>query len=324
MKQQKKITFLLLGVFIALSGFAQDKEGFKPSGKVSGRIYANFNAGVTDAVSNETAFAIQRAYFGYAYQLTEEFKANVLLDVNYKDSGNENVSDHFVYVKNAFLNWTKDKWQINFGLIPLTHFKLHEKYWGHRYLYKSFQDVNKMGTTADLGVSAIFQASDDISFDFTMRNGEGYKKIQGDDNYLYGLGAIVNLPAGFIARVYGDLLKAEGVTQKTVTGFLGYKNDDLAAGAEYSFQENNKNVQGTDKEGWSAYASYNFDKKWQLFGRYDNLTSDDTETLIGGVQYSPAKKIKFALNYQGVSEEGIDIFDDNSEGFVYLNLEVKF
>ena len=314
---QKKITFLLLGVFVALSGFAQDKEGFKPSGKVSARIYANFNAGVTDAVSDQTAFALERAYFGYAYQLTEEFSAKVLLDVGAADD----VSGRYSYFKNAYLGWEKGKWEVNFGLIPLTHFKLHESYWGHRYIYKSFQDENKIGTTADLGVSAIFQATDVVSLDFTMRNGEGYKKLQGDNNYLYSIGADVKLPAGFIARVYGDLMDVDDITQTTVTGFLGYKSSDVVAGAEYSYQENNKNKEGNDLEGLSAYASYNFDKQWQVFGRYDNLTSNDTEndteTLIGGVQYSPAKNIKFALNYQGVSKE-------ETKGFVFCNLEVRF
>ena len=38
-----------------------------------------------------------------------------------------------------------------FGLFDMLQFKVQEKFWGYRYLYKSYMDEYRFGSSADLG-----------------------------------------------------------------------------------------------------------------------------------------------------------------------------
>jgi hypothetical protein len=85
--------------------------------------------------------------------------------------------------------------------------------------------------------------------------------------------------------------------------------------------------------GWSVYAKYNFTKKYQLFIRYDRVTSKiiegeinpwnlakDGTALVTGMQFQPISKIKMALNYHDWYPLAANM---ESGGFIYFNVEVK-
>ena len=52
---------------------------------------------------------------------------------------------------------------MQFGLIDLYQFKTTEEFWSHRYVYKTFQDQHKMGSSADLGVGVKYNFTDVVS-----------------------------------------------------------------------------------------------------------------------------------------------------------------
>jgi len=121
--------------------------------------------------------------------------------------------------------------------------------------------------------------------------------------------------------------------------FLGYRiKSKFRIGAEYNVLLNGEKythaASGHSLKGVSFYSTYTFSKRFEVFGRYDNLASNkianainpwnynkDGSAVIFGTQYSPVKGVKIALNYQGW------IFSDpsaTSKSFIYMNFQYKF
>nr|NQU89055.1 hypothetical protein [Bacteroidota bacterium] len=225
------------------------------------------------------------------------------------------------------------KLKVKFGIIPLQQFKTQENIWGHRYIYKSVLDEHGMASTADLGASINFKATEYIEFDLTMMNGEGYSNLQTDNSYKAGIGATVKPWKGLILRMYADGI-AKQETQVLLVNVIGYQFEDKAAvGVEYDKTFNNKFEKEQGRDVFSIYASYNINKQFQLFGRYDKVHSNildgddkpwnldkDGSAIIAGVQYKPIPKVKIALNYQDWFPYAKNV---SNESFIYLNLEFR-
>ena len=333
----KKIYILF--AIIVFSGSvlkAQEKEEFKPSGSPNAKIFFNFHHDLDET----SAFDLQRAYLGYKYNMSENFTGSILMDVgspeiSVNDSTKAKTTQEFTaFLKNAYIMYKKDKLAIDAGMIGLKQMSQQEAYWGHRYVYKSFLDYSKMGTTADLGASVEYKVIDMLSLDFTVRNGEGYKVMQSDNAYRSSLGWTLSPVKGLCIRgVYDYLEKAEA--QVTIAHFVGYKNDKVSVGGEYNYQTNSGNKKDQTLSGFSVYGSYNITKVVQAFGRFDKLTSvkvngatdnwnknNDGSLIIAGVQYKPIKNLDIALNYQGWLSDSDK--EDSDKNYIYLNMQISF
>lgn len=339
---------LLIGAMVlltSLSSVAQEKNEFEPSGKANGKIFWNYHYDMTTGEKQESSFEIQRAYFGYDYQISKEFSASITFDVG-KDDG----SDYTAYLKKAQLDWKMSPVvKVSLGMIGLEQFSEQENFWGYRYIMKAFADQYGFGTSADLGVKAKFQINDILYANAFVINGEGYKKVQDEDGkQKVGADLVLKTKKGLIAKVYFDTntttVVEEGGTENDVTvsalaGFIGYEfSDKFRLGAEFNQLFNGKKystaADGYDLNGWSFYSTYAFNKKVEVFGRYDNLTSNtlngETEkwnlskngsAITTGIQYAPVKGVKMALNYQGFMHKDSSK-EDNS--LLFVNFEFKF
>ena len=188
MKANRGIFLLSLATLMLLSNdlFSQDKETkFEPSGDIYGLIFTNVHS---DFNSGNSAFEIQRAYLGYKHKIDNYFSANIKLDI----SSNGGDEKRYAYFKNAMITYTNRNISLNFGLIDVYMFKTHEKFFGKRYIYKSFLDFNKLGSSSDLGASFIYKFNDKLNLDFSVLNGEGYSHIQLDNTYKAALGVSFN------------------------------------------------------------------------------------------------------------------------------------
>lgn len=338
-KMKTNRQFILLLVlflcFYSINSFSQEQEeSFKPSGKVYGKVFANFHYQIITE-DQESAFAVDRAYFGYKYQLSQEFTVNLKLDIGSPNQNSQyDILKRYAYFKNAELIYTKYNMRLNFGLIDLYQFKVQEKFWGHRYIYKSFQDKHKFGSSADLGAAINYKFNDFISADISVMNGEGYNQLQNDNSYKTGLGVTILPIKDITVRLYGDYTEHEEI-QASFVSFLGYKFKKLfRIGAEFNYQMNNKYKANQDLYGFSSYTSINISKRWEVFGRYDKLWSNtlnsesadwninkDGSAIIGGIQFAPHKNVKIAANYQDWYPYAKNL---DNESYFYLNLEFKF
>lgn len=341
MKKKMKVIFALTAFFVGFVATAQEKAQLNFKGKVNGRIFFNYHYDMSDNAEQESSFEIQRAYLGYDCKITDNLHASIILDVGENEAG----SDYTTYLKRAQLEWQATPVaSFSVGMISTAHFKEQERFWGYRYIEKSFNDKYDFGASADVGVKAHFKLSDSFSAKAFIINGEGYKRRQDEDGkHKYGASLIFE-KGGFMAKAYGDICPNkttstnDEVNLLALSFFAGCQFSDqfkfaseynkLIHGTNYFMPEKNKNMDGI-----SLYSTYCFNHKWEVFFRYDWLNSNQPRNtnkqwnpeagnhFISGIQYIPIKKIKMALNYRTSN------FDDNmieNQSLCYVNFEFKF
>ncbi|MBK6282184.1 MAG: hypothetical protein IPF54_05525 [Draconibacterium sp.] len=328
MKKPFLLWLLVSSIFTVAFG-QKESEDFKPHGKPLALIFTNFNTAFTDGETHPN-FEITRAYLGYEYNLSKEFYAKIILDVGDPKVGGLQMT---AYLKNAYVEYSKNNLTASFGMISTTQFKVSEKIWGLRYIEKSFQDAYKFNSSADLGFNIDYQFADFISADFSVFNGEGYKLLQNDDYVRPGVGITVNPVKKITARLFADTM-GDTVKQQSLATFLAYKDKKLVLAAEYNYQTNYSMKDGQDIYGTSFYATYSPNNKILLFGRFDDLKSKalkgksvpwqlskDGRLIMAGIEFNPVKGVKVAPNFRYWSPA-----DNTMPGtsYAYLNLELKF
>jgi len=329
------ILFILLTTVVNFSN-AQEKKDFKPNGKPLFKVFWNYHTDLTSNATQTSAFELKRTYFGYKYAFSKDIKAKITFDVGSNSGG----SAYTTFLKAAQIDWkVASGVKISMGLIGLKQFNDQEKFWGYRYLEKSFQDQYGFGSSADLGINAEFKLASNLKANFLIINGEGYKKVQDTDGNQKVGGSLVYKPAkGFVAKFYLDNQPTTGGDAITSYAFFaGYKGSDWRLGAEYNVQNNATKyaspASGKDLNGISIYSTYKLNKKWEMFARFDQLGSNrlagDTQDwnfdkngskIILGFQVAPVKGLKFALNYQGYSSDNNTL---DTKSLVFLNAEFK-
>lgn len=302
----KSILFILL-ITGTLNASGQTDNGFTPYGKPVFLIFSNIHSDLNKYGSNE-AFELTRVYLGYEYYLSRALSVRANIDVADPKAGELQLT---AYIKNAFLQYKADKFSARMGMIGTDEFSVQEKHWGYRYILKSFQDEYGFGPSADLGAAIEYSPSKIISFDASMLNGEGYKKLQSDSAFKYTIGITFKPVEGLLLRGYADLMKHD-YTQNTISFFAGYTIKSFRTGIEYSMQNNNKMINEHDLSGISAYAALGFAKKFSAFVRYDYLTSatpagaenswnfsKDGQLFATGFDFAAANGIRIAPAYFG-------------------------
>lgn len=327
-----KNLFVLI-IVLPFFSYSQDTS-FVSSGKPFATIYANFHKGIIGAAKDESAFELVRGYLGYEYNFSPVFYAKINLDVGSPDDLSPyEKARRYAYFKNAYLRYVDKGLTIDFGLIDMRQFKQQESVWERRYLMKTLADEYQLGQSADLGMNLNYKFNNWIDVDFTVSNGEGYGSIQMDDFFKYSFGPTITLPKNFTSRVFYEFTKKD-ITENTLTLFTSYDYNKIwNVAGEAVLRNNDKWKENHNIFGWSVYAKYNFTKKYQLFVRYDRVTSNiiegdinpwnlakDGTALVTGIQFQPISKIKMALNYHDWYPLAANM---ESGGFIYFNIEVK-
>ena len=150
---------ILAGILacIGIGAQAQDAKSEEPKGKAIVQMFGNFHSGF-GAENDDRGFELERSYLGYEYKLNKELSVKGVMDIGKSND----VSDYqrIAYIKNAMVSWKYGNFTLNGGLISTTQFNFQEKFWGYRYIMKSFQDEYKFGSSADLGLSATYKFAD--------------------------------------------------------------------------------------------------------------------------------------------------------------------
>jgi opacity protein-like surface antigen len=193
------------------------------------------------------------------------------------------------------------------------------------------QDEHRFGPSADLGTTVIFRPLRQLELDASLMNGEGYSNLQQDNAFKTSFGVSFIPTDRILLRVYYDFID-QHVWQSTLSTFAGYRHNRITAGAEYNRKGNRDFEKDHHQTGLSAYLSIDIFDKFELFGRYDRLSSnqpaesdkpwnlqDDGSAIIAGIQFMPVKHVKLALNYQDWVPYAANM--DNL-AYIFLNLEI--
>ena len=147
-------------------------------------------------------------------------------------------------------------------------------------MFKSFQDEYKFGASADLGFNSEITLSSKLTMNVFFLNGEGYKNVQDNDgNIRQGISLFYSLPKGFETRVYFDTHASEDASAiNNASIFLGHKGDSGRFGLEYNSLVNARNYKssadGYNRDGFSIYGSKKLSNNYELFARYDQISSN--------------------------------------------------
>lgn len=303
MKKRNWILAALLACTCVTASAQKSNE--EPKGKAIIQVFGNFHTGFGND-NDDRGFELDRSYLGYQYDLGKGLQIKGVMDIGQSDDVND--YHRIAYIKNAQISWKTGNWTLTGGLISTTQFNMQEKFWGYRYIMKSFQDQYKFGNSADLGISAAYKFNDWLSADAIVVNGEGYKKIQKNDGLLYGLGATLSPVGGLSMRVYYGLNEGADNTMEDIRNlatFIGYKAKGFSLGAEYNRIWNAKHVKNDDHEGFSVYGNAKLNKSADLYLRFDNYSGGDKSAFIGGVQWKVGKYVKISPNFR-YNHENVD------------------
>lgn len=306
---------LLLAGVLACAGIsapAQDAAAEEPKGKAIIQVFGNFHSGFGASGKDDRGFELDRTYLGYEYDAGKGLSVKAVMDIGAKTDGYERVA----YIKNAQVTWKKGDWTLSGGLISTTQFNMVEKFWGYRYIYKSFQDQYKFGSSADLGISVAYKPARWVSLDAIIVNGEGYKKIQFKDGLLYGLGVTFMPVEGLSIRGYAGVNEQPDAKYvMNYAAFAGYRHKWFSLGAEYNYMQNSKGEAGHDESGVSVYGTGVINKWAEILVRYDHLlsrkdnkVSDEGGTFIAGAQFRLGRYVKISPNFRMTVPK-----DDNSK-----------
>ena len=295
------LTLSVLALMCANALAQETKE--EPKGKAIVRIFANAHTGF-GVDNDDRGFELDRSYLGYEYNFGKGLQVKAVLDVGQSKAVDD--YHHIAYIKNAQVTWKTGGLTLNGGMISTTQFGVQEKFWGYRYIMKSFQDEYKFGSSADLGISASYKFNNWVSADAIIVNGEGYKKVQVKDGLQYGLGATFTPIKGLALRVYGSINESASKDAKNAynwVGFVGYKHKYFSLGAEYNIYQNAGFAKDKDQYGLSVYGSARVSNMVDIYARYDNLSSHndwniskDENAAILGTQIKLGKYVKIAPN----------------------------
>ena len=295
----------------------------KGKGKVILRGFVNFNSQTQGGETN-VAFKLDRMYLGYEHSFDNGLKLKGIIDFG-KPSAIDDYQ-YLAYIKNAFVGWTRKGFTINAGMIQTTQSALQEKIWAKRYIMMVFHDQYKFGSSADLGFSMEYKFTDWVKADFMMVNGEGYKKLQMNKGFLYGLGFTFNPIEKLYVRLYADLNNSRLAGESNIYGYsalMAYKSDKFTLSGEFNMMQNYKNVAKHNKLGCSVFGSVKAHKLIDVYARYDFITSNDKwdikndkQTVVAGFEILPCKYVKISPNFRmEIPENGNDC-----KYMAYLNL----
>jgi hypothetical protein len=340
MKIKLYMIFLLLCTVSA--GFSQTNSQVqdttkKPNaGKAFGMIYGGFYDKMARHNKPKSGFEVKTGILGYKNQLAGNVDATIMFDVSKttreikSDNDSVNITytegnNYTAYLKEADIHWKiKPYAEFTIGmLLSSQYLLLQDKFWGHRYIEYTFQEVNKYGSPADFGARLKLNPTKKISVTFNVLNGEGPARWQDDKSKFLFTGDIeFRNTENQVFRIYADYKQPSSSAlnvQSVINAFAGIGYKKFRFGADYSLIHN-VNYSSSDVWGCSGYVIYKMMEKVELLCRYDSYEDivfyDHYQFMLAGLQYEPAKNYFLSLNFR-------ELLPDKTST-IYLNFGAKF
>lgn len=286
-------------------------------GKISGYMFGDYYWVVSadDAEAKmpqkQNAFQFRRIYLTYDKGIAEDFDIRFRLEANDKGFGK---GDKMIpFVKIGYLKWKKGVAgsDVYLGLSGTPTWSVSEKVWGYRSIEKTILDLNKIGSSADVGVG-LKGKSGKLGYHVMVANGPGQKPENDNGKKFYGQ---LSLKASDSLQLvgYADFnMQPQDQNQLTVKGFAGLKKEKLSCGLE-AFMRVNKKAAGADDvtiTGVSAFGSLGLSDQMKGFGRVDMVSNDANDTtdllVIAGLDRELEKNIHLMPNIYVQLPDGPD------------------
>ena len=270
-------------------------------GKISGITYFDYTK-----IEDGSAFNLNRQYFSYAVDMSDDIKFKVIFDVG-RSATDSRLN---TYLKKAQVNYKTSYANISLGLIGMNTYGVQEKNWGYRFIEKSAIDRYGFSSTADIGVGFARSLTDNLNMSLQVVNGEGFKQPQGDKyhkisfNTTYGERRL-NKNDGYNTGIVYSTEATDSEPTNMISAFGGFAGMGLRLGAEYDLLTKGD----TESSIISVSANYSFMDNKDIFLRYDmydgdtSVDKDGSSYIITGILLSCGNGLSVAPNIRMTSYE---------------------
>lgn len=292
-----RILMLLIAVFAVPSESAAEV-------KMKGYLFGDYYYVASGTDKEQNGFQIRRIYLTFDKKWNNEWSGRFRLEAN--DAGFGVGGKMTPAVKDAFLRYRKDGRSLVAGLSPTPTWSFTEGVWGYRSVEKTIMDLNKVGSSRDLGVlfGTPLDAAGKVKAQFMVGNGNSNRSEVDNHKKAYvRLDVAPSKSFGF--NVYADYETRPGDTDRTTFSGLVYsRNDSRAFGLEAVWQNRKNAVAGADSavRGISGFGRVKTRDNFGVFGRVDyfdpsDQTGDDAITrFFAGIDIMPDPKIHIMPN----------------------------
>ncbi|MFC1544260.1 porin [Gemmatimonadota bacterium] len=290
------------------------------NGTLAGRAYFDLTKGMSNANEDVMTFGFRRIYFTYNMTMSDNVKGRFRTDVKQDADGKVRV-----FMKHAYADWAvNDQFRLRFGQQGTILFGTIEDVWGYRHLEKTLEDLYKVRSSADFGISGSIKAGEAATVNVMMSNGEGYDKNE-DSAFrkAYEAQGVFTPIEGLTVSAHYGLNGYDTDGDPATTGDqdntstmdlgVGYEGENYAVGGSFFNAANFGGADNVDASGFWGFGRYSFaDSPLGLVGTYmsfdpDVDTNDDEETLmILGLDYSPGSGMNIIPNYRSETVGGGD------------------
>jgi len=335
MRKKSGIIMIIIVWLVTAIGSSQSQVISTIKGLVFADYYYNLN-NHNSAEENQNAFQFRRIYFTFENNISQNIKIRFRLEAKHEPFGSS--SKLHPFVKHAYLEWANliPHHKLYFGIAETNAFKNAERYWGYRSIEKTILDLNKLNSSADMGIALKGDLGTVAHHWLTIHNGTGYGSSEVDKYKKIGYALWLTPVNGLLLEGYFEYEKQDPKTGSLkpardyfhssgyymMKGFLGYSSPGITVGAE-AFIRTNQESGSTDSEGRSRidvkHHGFSIFGSWitpipkiKIFGRYDyydpNIDDkvyvdrstngiDDEHTLfIGGLDFSPKENVHIMPN----------------------------
>jgi len=320
---------------ITVALFSQSAwAGDAPQIKAGALLFAHYGVDISEQPTEEFAegdprpneFDIDRVYLNFKTKIDDTFSARITTDV-----GRTNDKKLELFLKYAYLQVkASDDIKVRFGSAGNPQVGFSDKFWGQRWLAKSFTDQEKILSSADVGVHALGEHADGLfGWSTALVNGEGYGNPEADAAKAAELRLTVDplhgdikLPISIFAS--RDVFTHEDIDPTTtLVASIGFAQEYVDVWGEYVTDTTGE----LDGAGLSTNMVAKVPDLFNVVVRYD-MWDPDTETDVdahatirAGLTKDFAKKISAGVIYEQTREE--TDMDNPSKG-IFLRMQAGY
>lgn len=248
-------------------------------------------------IEGQTGFWIRRIYLTLDHEVSETVDFRLRMEA--ASPGDFESPDRIdPFVKDAWVRWRGERAAVFAGLAPTPTWAVVESFWGYRTVEKTPLDLQRMGSSRDLGVAlqGSFDADRRFRYHAMFGNGSG---TRGETNE--GKKAMLSLgyyaSESFVAEVYGDYEDRDGEERSTGQAFLGFRWSGGRAGLQLAHQERDlADGSSRDLDLASAFAVVEVRDGLKAFARVDRMFDPNPQgDRIPYIPFSPRAESTFAV-----------------------------
>jgi len=319
----KTIKYFILLFLIQINLLAFSADSTKTAETSTQKIFANiytaayYNFGTKKP---NAGFELSTALLGYRYTKGKNLAFTLIYDVTRTTNGfkitdmtgNSLPVNYFEGSKyTAFLKMAEIKWQfkphfyLSAGqLLNEQYLTVQDKFWAHRYVMTTMQEMNRMGMPADFGIRLNYIKKKTFCASLGANNGNGPFRHQDTLSIIEYTSNLQfyptkNLLVKFFTGQTPQLVSNK--VQSIYSAFIAYSQEKYKIGVEYSYTQNPHFITG-NYSGLSVFAMYNWTKNIQSFVRYDYIDHssviDFGNMFLVGMQYQLENNFYVSANYR--------------------------